>query len=63
LEIIPNLTNTGRVRGEFDITLKWEIIQDLFWQLSFYDSYDSDPVADGAEQNDYGVTTSLGYSF
>ncbi len=63
LDIIPNLTNTGRVRGEFDITLKWEIIHDLFWQLSFYDSYDSDPVTDGAEQNDYGVTTSLGYSF
>ena len=55
LEIIPNLTNSGRVRGEFDITLKWEIIHDLFWQLSFYDSYDSDPVAEGAEQNDYGV--------
>lgn len=63
LEIIPNLTNMGRVRGEFDITLKWEIIHDLFWQLSFYDSYDSDPVADGAERNDYGITTSLGYSF
>lgn len=63
LQIIPNLTNTGRVRGEFDITLKWEIIHDLFWQLSFYDSYDSDPGTAGAETNDYGITTSLGYDF
>jgi len=63
LEIIPNLTNWGRVRGEFDVTLKWEIIRDLFWQLSFYESYDSDPVSEGASQNDYGITTSLGYSF
>lgn len=63
LVIIPNLTNTGRVRGEFNVTLKWEIIHDLFWQLSFYESYDSDPVSQGASKNDYGITTSLGYSF
>lgn len=63
LEIIPNLTNMGRVRGEFNVTLKWEIIHDLFWQLSLYESYDSDPVNEDASKNDYGVTTSLGYSF
>jgi hypothetical protein len=38
-------------------------VSDLFFQLSFYGSYDSEPGA-GAESNaDYGVTTSLGYSF
>ena len=63
LEIIPNLTDTGRVRGEFDISVKWEIVHDLFWEISIYDSYDSDPVVLGAEQNDYGITTSLGYDF
>ncbi len=63
LQIIPNLTDTGRIRAEFDIKLKWEIIEDLFWQLSFYDSYDSDPITDGAEKNDYGVNTSLGWEF
>ena len=63
LQIIPNLTESGRVRGEFDVSLKWEIVSDLFWELSLYDSYDSDPVVDGAEKNDYGVATSLGYSF
>ena len=30
LQIFPNLTDTGRVRGEFDIRLKWELIEDLF---------------------------------
>lgn len=34
-----------------------------FWQLSFYDSFDSDPVAEGAEKNDYGVDSSLGWEF
>ena len=63
LQIIPNLTDSGRVRAELDISLKWEIVEDLFWQLSFYDSYDSDPVIVDAEKNDYGVNTSLGWEF
>lgn len=63
LQIIPNLTDTGRVRAELDVSVKWEMIEDLFWQLEFYDSYDSDPVVPGAEENDYGVITSLGWEF
>ena len=63
LEVIPNLSDTGRVRGELDITLKWEMIEDLFWELSYYNSYDSRPATAGAEKNDYGVITSLGYDF
>lgn len=63
LQLIPNLTDTGRVRGELEINLKWEMIEDLFWELIFYDSYDSDPVVLGAEKNDYGVITSLGWEF
>jgi len=63
LQVIPNLTDTGRVRVEFDVSLKWEMIEDLFWELGFYDSFDSDPVVPGAEKNDYGVITSLGWEF
>jgi len=63
LQVIPNLTDTGRVRAEFDVSLKWEMIGDLFWELEFYDSFDSDPVVQGAEENDYGVVTSLGWEF
>jgi len=69
LQVIPNLSDTGRVRGELDIKLKWEMIEDLFWELSFYDSYDSRPpnprmlLAEKPEKNDYGIITSLGYDF
>lgn len=63
LQVIPNLTDSGRVRAELDISMKWEIIEDLFWELAFYDSFDSDPVVLGAEENDYGVVTSLGWEF
>lgn len=63
LLVFPNLSDTGRLRSEFDIRFRWELIADLFWQVSVYNSYDSDPVVDGAAKNDYGVITSLGYSF
>jgi len=69
LQVIPNLSDTGRVRGELDIKLKWEMIEDLFWELTFYDSYDSRPpsptdiLADKPVKNDYGIITSVGYKF
>jgi hypothetical protein len=63
LEVIPSLTESGRVRGEFDATLSWEIFSDLFWRLEFYDSYDNQPQSATAEKNDFGVTTSVSYKF
>ena len=63
LQIIPNLTDAGRVRTELDVSIKWEMIEDLFWELEIYDSFDTDPVIQGAEKNDYGVVTSLGWEF
>jgi hypothetical protein len=61
LQVIPNLTDTGRVRGELDIKLKWEMIEDLFWELSYYHSYDNRPPEN--KNNDYGIITSIGYDF
>ena len=63
LEIIPSLTESGRIRGQFDTTLRWEIINDFYWQLDFYDSYDNQPQGDTTTTNDYGVTTSISYKF
>lgn len=63
LQVFPNLSDTGRVRAEMDVRFKWEIVSDLFWQLSFYNSYDSDPAKVDAENNDYGINTSLGWEF
>lgn len=63
LTAIPNLSDAGRVRGEFEIVFRWEFIDDFFWRLSFYDSYDSDPQDVTAEKNDYGVNTSIAWDF
>ncbi len=63
LEVIPSLTESKRVRTEFDATLKWEIISDFFWQLDYYYSSDNQPQSEGASSSDFGITTSVAYKF
>lgn len=63
LQIIPNLTDSGEVRGEFEIEFKWEIVEDLFWALTISDSYDSKAELTGGENNDYSIITSVGWDF
>lgn len=62
LTLFPSITESGRVRGNLDFALRRELIEDLFVEISVYDSYDSEPPEDG-EKNDYGIVTSLGYTF
>lgn len=62
LMVLPSLSESGRVRGEATIRLRREMVKDLFLDLSLYDSYDNRAVA-GAPSNDWGMSTSLGYSF
>ena len=44
---------------------KLELVEDLFWALEFWGNYDSDPVSTdvNAEKLDYGITTSIGWSY
>ncbi len=63
LQIIPNLTDSGEYRGEFEIEFKWEIIEDFFWALAISDSYDSKAELTGGENNDYSIITSVGWDF
>lgn len=63
VQLIPSLTEQGRVRGELDTTLSWEIIGDLKWAFSLYGSWDNKPQTDLAETSDYGVNTVLSYDF
>lgn len=63
VNMFPSLTESGRVRSEAQMNARYEIVSDLFFQLTFYGSYDSEPGAGAESKSDYGVTTSLGYSF
>ena len=64
LSVFPSITESGRIRAQFDANIRRELISDLYWDLTLTDSYDSDPVSSGAAStSDYSVTTSLGWSF
>ena len=62
INLFPGITQSGRIRINSDIKLRNEIVRDLFWDLSFYSSYDNQ-AADGFESSDYGIITSIGASF
>ena len=63
LALIPSLTESGRVRSDANLYLRWEIVDDLYFELSMYGKYDNKPGVDANSEYDYGTTTSLGYSF
>jgi len=60
--VYPLLEDLSSFRSDSNLTLRREIIDDLFLDLSVYYTYLTDP-AFGAENDDYGVVTSIGFSF
>ncbi len=63
LYLFPSITETGRIRSNYDITLSKEFIEDLSLDLTFAGSYDSRPASDNADEADYSITTGLSYEF
>jgi hypothetical protein len=57
------ITDSDRLRGNVNLSLRQEFISDLFWDLSFYYDYDSKPLQGAAATEDFGIVTSLGYEF
>jgi hypothetical protein len=62
LLVFPGITESGRVRGELDARVRRELVKNLYLELSGYYSYDNEPPA-GSEESDYGINTSIGWSF
>jgi hypothetical protein len=63
LTVFPSISDPGRTRAQLDINFRWEMVSDLFWDLSYYNTYDSDPPSGSLSTNDYGMVTSIGWSF
>jgi len=58
----PGITDWGRIRLNTNIKLSQEIIKDFTVGLTFYNSFDNQP-PEGSAKNDWGVTTTIGYTF
>ncbi len=59
----PNLTTWGRVRIDAQARVKVEVYKNLFVSVTFTDNYDSQNPTTAHSINDYGIATSVGYSF
>jgi hypothetical protein len=68
-EIYPLLEDFSNFRSNSNLTVRREIIEDLYFDLTFFYNYLSDPPLidedsqEFADKDDYGVITSIGYSF
>ncbi len=61
--LFPSLTTSGRFRFEYDLSAKIEILKDVFFGLTIYENFDNNPASNSESKNDWGIITSLGYSF
>jgi hypothetical protein len=63
INFYPSLSSFGRSRIEYNLSSKFEIIKDLYFNVQLYDYYDNEPSGGGDAKNDWGVITSIGFTF
>jgi len=61
--VLPNLLTKGRYRLQANGKARIEVFRDLYWSLTVYETFDSDPPSETSRKNDFGITTSIGWSF
>jgi len=54
---------SSRYRFRFTSEITWKIIRNLTFNIQFTDNYDSDPPSEDAENNDFNLVTSIGFTF
>jgi hypothetical protein len=59
----PSMTITGRHRTEADVKLRFELLNNLFLEFTFYHTYDNKPASETAANSDYGFISSFQYTF
>ncbi len=62
MAVLPNLSQSGRYRVEFDSTARIALLKRLTWSLTLFERFDSAPPL-AVRRNDYGVVSALGYAF
>lgn len=63
VKFYPSLTESSRYRFSYDLKFRREIVSDLFLDLSYYLDYDSKASSGEGQKRDYGIVTSVGWSY
>ncbi|RLQ22815.1 DUF481 domain-containing protein [Seongchinamella sediminis] len=59
--VIPSLTERGRLRTDGNLRIRWELIDDLYWDISTWVTTDNQTSDEGAS-TDYAITTGVGWT-
>ena len=62
VRLYPSLTEKGRFRTDYDLTLKYDLPLDFYVKIGFNLNYDNQPAVEGNEI-DYNITSGLGWKF
>ena len=61
--LFPSLSDAGRLRGQMEVRLKYELFKDFMAGILFSDTFDSRPPDVTATKNDYVTTLTIGWSY
>ncbi|MCG8307619.1 MAG: DUF481 domain-containing protein [Cytophagales bacterium] len=62
-DVYPSFTVADRYRTDLDVKFKFEIFNDIYLGFTFYHNLDTKPPEAAQSTSDWGITTSIGYSF
>ncbi len=62
IKLYPSLSENGRFRTDFDLTLKYDLLLDFYIKLGFALNFDNQPAIEGNDF-DYIFNTGLGLKF
>lgn len=63
LVFFPNLTEFGRLRIYLDARIRYEVLHNFFIGLTVFDKFDGDFREGGTRKSDFGINTTLSWSF
>ncbi|HBH05339.1 MAG TPA: hypothetical protein DDX92_01895 [Flavobacteriales bacterium] len=61
LYVYPSITESGRVRADFNFDIKYDLPKDLYIRLGYSLNYDNQPI-EGGSDTDYTLQTGIGWS-
>lgn len=62
LKIYPSLSEKGRIRIDYDLTLKYDLPLDFYIKMGFTLNFDNQPAIEGNDF-DYIFTSGFGWKF
>jgi hypothetical protein len=63
IDFFPSFTIKDRYRTDLDIKVKFEVFNDFYIGVTFYHNMDTKPPESAASKSDWGINSSIGYSF